>query len=68
MESLANKGFINYFGMQRFGTTVITTSSIGLALLRQDYDLAVDLIMRVRCACWPHTHTLTRSWHSRNTF
>lgn len=47
MESLSSKGFINYFGMQRFGTTVISTSSIGLALLRQDYDLAVDLIMRV---------------------
>ena len=29
MESLKQKGFLNYFGMQRFGTSIIPTHHIG---------------------------------------
>ena len=29
MTSLKNNGFINYFGMQRFGTTSIPTHHVG---------------------------------------
>jgi len=48
LRSLAEKGFINYYGMQRFGSTEISTHSIGLALLRRDWQEAIDLILKPR--------------------
>nr|CCA17507.1 tRNA pseudouridine synthase D (TruD) putative [Albugo laibachii Nc14] len=39
-------GYINYFGLQRFGTRSIPTHEIGQALLRQNFKEAIDLIMR----------------------
>ncbi|KAG0145102.1 hypothetical protein CROQUDRAFT_108012 [Cronartium quercuum f. sp. fusiforme G11] len=46
VDALSKSGFLNYFGMQRFGTTAVGTHLIGLSLLRADWDLAIDLIMR----------------------
>jgi tRNA pseudouridine13 synthase len=34
--------------MQRFGTSTVPTHVIGLALLRGDWDLAIELILRPR--------------------
>ncbi|XP_063405520.1 pseudouridylate synthase 7 homolog isoform X4 [Mytilus trossulus] len=48
MMSLKEKGFINYFGMQRFGTTSIPTHHIGRAVLKNDYEEAVNLILKPR--------------------
>ncbi|ESO99516.1 hypothetical protein LOTGIDRAFT_113644 [Lottia gigantea] len=48
VKSLKSKGFINYFGMQRFGTTTISTHDIGRAILLGNYELAVDLLLRPR--------------------
>lgn len=48
MATLKDRGFINYYGMQRFGTAPIPTHVIGLALLRSDWDLAVKLILMPR--------------------
>jgi tRNA pseudouridine13 synthase len=48
MESIKTKGFINYYGMQRFGTSHIPTHAVGLAILQQDWALAVDLLLRPR--------------------
>jgi len=48
MSSLRSNGFLNYYGMQRFGTAPIPTHLIGLALLRSEWELAVDLIMSER--------------------
>ena len=41
-------GFINYYGLQRFGTTAIGTHEIGVELLKRDYEKAVDLLLRPR--------------------
>lgn len=46
VQALSKSGFLNYFGMQRFGTTSVGTHLIGLSLLRGDWDMALDLIMR----------------------
>lgn len=48
MESLRDNGFINYFGMQRFGTTSIPTYHIGRAILNNDWEETVNLIMKPR--------------------
>lgn len=37
--------FVNYFGLQRFGTHSTSTDQIGEALLKQDYALACSLII-----------------------
>lgn len=37
--------FLNYFGLQRFGTTEVPTHHIGRALLAEKWDEAVDLII-----------------------
>lgn len=48
MQTLRERGFINYYGMQRFGTASVPTQAIGLALLRSNWALASSLIMRPR--------------------
>eukprot|EP00960_Hanusia_phi_P048887 759214-Hanusia_phi.AAC.11 len=44
-NSLKEKGFINYFGKQRFGTSSIPTYSIGREILHEDWEKAADLIL-----------------------
>ncbi|XP_067682997.1 pseudouridylate synthase 7 homolog [Haliotis asinina] len=48
MTSLKTHGFINYYGMQRFGTTSIPTHHVGRALLHSQWMEAVDLILKPR--------------------
>ncbi|XP_951795.1 uncharacterized protein TA15850 [Theileria annulata] len=45
METLKTYGFINYFGLQRFGTKKVGTHIVGAALIHQKYDLAIRLIL-----------------------
>ena len=47
-EAFVRHGFINYFGLQRFGTTEVSTVEVGKALLKSDWNLAVDMIMKQR--------------------
>ncbi|KAF7977463.1 hypothetical protein HWV62_3649 [Athelia sp. TMB] len=62
LESMKHKGFINYYGMQRFGTATIPTHSIGLALLKSDWHLAVDLILRKRPGEHPEVQVARDAW------
>lgn len=48
MESIREKGFVNYFGLQRFGTRSILTYEVGLAILQTKWKKAVDLILSYR--------------------
>jgi tRNA pseudouridine13 synthase len=52
MESIKNNGFINYFGyflvnigMQRFGTRSLPTYIVGIEMLAERFENAVDIIM-----------------------
>lgn len=45
---LKTRGFVNYFGMQRFGTQSVPTHAVGLAMLAGDLAAAVDLILMPR--------------------
>ncbi|EJD01227.1 tRNA pseudouridine synthase D [Fomitiporia mediterranea MF3/22] len=62
MESLKHKGFINYYGMQRFGTASIPTHSIGLAFLQCDWKRAADLILRHRPGEHPDVVAARDAW------
>ncbi|RKP18704.1 pseudouridine synthase, partial [Rozella allomycis CSF55] len=44
-QALSDNGFINYFGMQRFGCTNVPTHVIGEALIKSDWETAVNLIL-----------------------
>ncbi|KAJ1531250.1 hypothetical protein HK096_007383, partial [Nowakowskiella sp. JEL0078] len=46
LEALKTHGFINYYGLQRFGTRSVSTHEVGQAILAEDYSLAVDLILK----------------------
>ena len=45
INSIKEYGFINYFGAQRFGRDGKGTSGVGLAILQNDYEKAVDKIL-----------------------
>ena len=48
MNSVKERGFINYFGTQRFGTQGIPTHDIGRELIMGRYSEAVDMILKPR--------------------
>ncbi|XP_075455792.1 pseudouridylate synthase 7 homolog isoform X2 [Ascaphus truei] len=48
MSSLRDVGFINYYGMQRFGTTAVPTYLVGRAILQNNWNEMVDLILKPR--------------------
>lgn len=45
MENLKKFGFINYFGMQRFGTYNVRTHQVGIENLRQNWIKVCQLIL-----------------------
>ncbi|KAK9293195.1 hypothetical protein L1049_021184 [Liquidambar formosana] len=47
-ESLGRHGFINYFGLQRFGSGSVPTHLIGATLLRGEWKAAVSMILDPR--------------------
>ncbi|ORX91940.1 tRNA pseudouridine synthase D [Basidiobolus meristosporus CBS 931.73] len=48
VTTIKDKGFINYFGMQRFGSSGAPTHTIGKAMLLGQWEQAVDLILMPR--------------------
>ncbi|GMI79207.1 hypothetical protein like AT3G04820 [Hibiscus trionum] len=47
-ESLGRHGFINYFGLQRFGSGSVPTHHIGATLLRGEWKAAASIILDPR--------------------
>lgn len=45
LNSLRDTGFINYYGMQRFGTFSISTHEIGKEILKSNWKNAAELIL-----------------------
>jgi len=57
-------GFINYFGMQRFGK-YHDTHEVGIAILKGDFEAAVDVIMREKADDYPNIATARTKWAKR---
>lgn len=63
LKSIQQNGFINYYGMQRFGNCVtVPTFEIGKALLRSDFKEAVDLILKEREGEPPFMSKMRSCW------
>lgn len=48
LQSLKSNGYLNYFGMQRFGTSTVLTHTVGCAIMKKEYEKASDLILDPR--------------------
>ncbi|CAM0137074.1 multisubstrate pseudouridine synthase 7 [Umbelopsis sp. WA50703] len=62
LKSLKNKGFINYYGMQRFGTGSIPTHAVGRCVLNGDWKLAIDYILMPRSTDRSDWAKARRTW------
>ncbi len=45
IDLVAKEGFINYYGMQRFGTHSVATHEVGKSIVKKDWAQAVRLIL-----------------------
>ena len=50
IQNLAANGFINYYGLQRFGTFANSTDQTGLKMLQGNFEAAVDSILHFSSA------------------
>ncbi|KAL4260216.1 pseudouridine synthase TruD family protein [Pleurotus pulmonarius] len=62
LNTIKNKGFINYYGMQRFGTASVPTHAIGLAILKAEWQKAISLILRKRPGEHPDVAAARDAW------
>ena len=64
-EGFKQSGFINYFGMQRFGKSV-DTHEVGLQILKGNWEGAIDIIMREKAdGDSPRVLEARRAWAKR---
>lgn len=47
VNEMAKHGFINYYGLQRFGTHMVGTHELGMLLLKEDYEGATNALLDV---------------------
>ena len=45
MQALVERGFLNYYGLQRFGSFAIRTDVVGMMILKGDFEEAVNAIL-----------------------
>lgn len=62
LKSLSEDGFINYFGMQRFGTFSISTHQIGREILKSNWKEAVELILADQEVVFPKSIEARKIW------
>ncbi|CUM55631.1 uncharacterized protein AC631_02876 [Debaryomyces fabryi] len=60
--SLRDKGYINYYGMQRFGTFSISTHVLGIYILKEDWKGAAELILSEQEIVAPDSIEARRIW------
>lgn len=66
LTSVRDNGFINYFGMQRFGSFSISTHLIGKYVLTGDFDTAVELILQPQNCTLPESRDARQAWHEHH--
>lgn len=62
--NMKNTGFINYFGMQRFGK-FYDTHLVGIAILKGDFEEACNIIMRPKEGENEKSISTRKKWESR---
>ena len=62
LDALKANGFINYFGLQRFGTFSISTHTIGKELLAGNWKIAAELILSDQENVLPKSKEARQLW------
>ncbi|CAM9010385.1 hypothetical protein WICANDRAFT_78327 [Wickerhamomyces anomalus NRRL Y-366-8] len=62
LESLKTHGFINYYGMQRFGTFSVSTHTIGKEILLGNWKAAAELILSDQEFVLPDSKEARKIW------
>lgn len=62
LESLKKTGFINYYGMQRFGTFSVSTHQVGKEILLSNWKNAVELILSEQELVLPDSINARKIW------
>ncbi|CAN6611080.1 multisubstrate pseudouridine synthase 7 [Trichomonascus vanleenenianus] len=62
LESLKTNGFINYYGMQRFGTFSISTHTVGKYVLNSQWQKVVELILANQELVIPESVEARKVW------
>lgn len=62
LTSLRERGFINYYGMQRFGTASVTSHTVGLALLQSKWKEATEMLLARRPGEHPDADAARKAW------
>lgn len=47
ITEMAKHGFINYYGLQRFGTHMVGTHELGMLILKEDYESVTNALLDV---------------------
>lgn len=47
VTEMAKHGFINYYGLQRFGTHMVGTHELGMLILKEDYESVTNALLHV---------------------
>lgn len=63
-ESLKNHGYINYYGLQRFGTYSVSTHVIGKELLRSNWRGAAELLLSDQSVQLPESRDARKKWEA----
>lgn len=61
-QLIKEKGFVNYYGMQRFGTSSTGTQQVGIHVLRGEYETACNLILSEHSGAWRETKEAKLHW------
>mmetsp|Transcript_31966 Transcript_31966/g.48634 ORF Transcript_31966/g.48634 Transcript_31966/m.48634 type:complete len:499 (+) Transcript_31966:190-1686(+) len=63
-KAFQSNGFVNYFGMQRFGKAH-DTHEVGIEILKGNFKGAIEIIMRVKADELPRTNVARQKWQQR---
>ena len=66
-QSMKDKGFINYFGTQRFGK-FNNTHLVGIAVLQGYFEKAVNILMEPNSEDRPYIDRARKEWKDRFTY
>lgn len=66
-QTMKDKGFLNYFGTQRFGK-FHNTHLVGIAVLQGDFEKAVDILMAPSDEDRPDITKARKDWQERFTY
>ncbi|EGW32736.1 uncharacterized protein SPAPADRAFT_135987 [Spathaspora passalidarum NRRL Y-27907] len=61
-QSLRDHGYINYFGMQRFGTFSISSHTLGVHCLKEDWKSCIDLLLSEQESIAPASVEARKVW------